>query len=56
MNSYMDYHGNLLKLPDVSTLKNQTEIYLRDGGETEEADVVSRGELEIGSPISVSGQ
>ena len=49
MNSYMDYHGNLLKLPDVSTLKNQTEIYLRDGGETEEADVVSRGELEIGS-------
>ena len=53
MKAYMEFQGTNIKLPDIKLpdaekLRQMALIYLREGGEDEEADLMARCGLEVG--------
>ncbi len=48
MKAYMEFLGTNIKLPDAEKLRQMALIYLREGGEDEEADLLARCGLEVG--------
>ena len=49
MNTYKDFQGNPVKLPDAVKLKVRGMTYLREGGEDEEAALLAGCTVEIGA-------